>query len=155
MPIRIQITPEDQKRAKLVKPGWYVTFLKDVTLELNSKKDANNVVIDAENADRESEFFGVPVKHWMSEKVPHMAGGIVGIAKAFDPSMPEDKIVDVEFEEFKGKYIYAKWETNRGKDGQDPPRNAIVDWAPLPSKLRHLNEGAAVAAGSGETFEKV
>jgi hypothetical protein len=153
MSIRMQLTPDDFLRAKLVKPGWYATLIKTVVEELNSKKDANNVVLDCENADPESEFRGVPVKHWLSEKGVSMAGGAVSLAKAFDPKMKEDAIAEVEFEDKAGRYIYAKWETSRGKDGQEPPRNVIVDWAPLPAKLRYLDErvtaGSAATAGVG------
>jgi hypothetical protein len=146
---RLQITPDDFKRAKLVKPGWYPTLVLEVTEELNSKKDAMNVVFDVENADKESEFFGVPCKHWLSEKGVHMPGGAVAVAKAFNPGLAEDKLADIEFGDCKGKYIYAKWGTNRGKDGSDPPRNVIEDWAPLPSKYAYLNQGAAQGVAAG------
>lgn len=133
---RLQISPEDFKRAKIVKPGWYPTLIKVVAEEMNSKKDAMNIVLDVENADKESEFFGVPAKHWLTEKyIP----GSVALAKAFFPKMDEAAIQDIEFGDFQGKFIYAKWSTNRGKDGQDPARNAIEDWAPLPTKYQHLN----------------
>jgi hypothetical protein len=103
MSIRMQLTPDDFLRAKLVKPGWYATLIKTVVEELNSKKDANNVVLDCENADPESEFRGVPVKHWLSEKGVSMAGGAVSLAKAFDPKMKEDAIAEVEFEDKAGR----------------------------------------------------
>lgn len=134
---RLQITPEDFKRAKIVKPGWYPTLILKVDEELNSKKDAMNIVLDVENADKESEFFGVPAKHWLTEKyIP----GSVALAKAFNPSMNEKELQEVEFGDFQGRYIYAKWSTNRGKTGDDPARNSIEDWAPLPKKWAHLNE---------------
>lgn len=154
MSIRIQITPDDFKRSKIVKPGWYPTLIREITIEINSKKDANNVVLDCENADNESEFYQVPVKHWMSEKVPYMPGGLVGLALAFDPKMDQTKIADVDYELYKGRYIYAKWETSRGKDGQDPPRNVIADWAPLGPKHQHLKEGV-VSSPDVEGFAKV
>lgn len=147
---RLQITPDDFKRAKLVKPGWFPTLIKEVTEELNSKKDAMNIVLDCENADSVSEYLGVPVKCWLSEKGVSMPGGAVALAKAFNPKMPESEVANVEFGDYKGRYIYAKWETNRGKDGQDPPRNIIADWAPLPSKYSNLESaGVSVAAGVG------
>lgn len=149
---RLQIAPEDFKRAKLVKPGWYPTLIKEVAEELNSKKDAMNIVLDLECADRESEFMGVPAKHWLTEKyIP----GSVALVKAFNPKLNEAAVVDVEFNEFKGKYIYAKWATNRGKDGTDPPRNSIEDWAPLPSKFDYLNKAAEQAASAGVEGFKV
>lgn len=152
---RLQITPDDFKRAKLVKPGWYVTLIKTVTEELNSKKDATNIVLECENADKDSEYLGVPVKHWCSEKGVSMPGGAVSVIKAFNPKISEESMADVEFSEFQGRYIYAKWGTNRGKDGTDPPRNVVEDWAPLPSKYSALadvkkdsiSEGAAGFGG--------
>lgn len=155
MGIRMQISPDDFKRAKLVKPGWYPTLIKTIIEELNSKKDAMNVVLDCENADRESEYFNVPVKHWLSEKGVSMPGGAVAFAKAFDPKMDETSIQDVEFEEKQGQYIYAKWEQSRGKAGDEPPRNVIVDWAPLPKAHQHLNEGAKVGSAEIGGFEQV
>ena len=151
MSIKMQLTPDDFKRAKLVKPGWYPTLIKTVTEEPNSKKDANNVVLDCENADPESEFREVPVKHWLSEKGVSMPGGAVAFSKAFDPKMSEDAIADVQFDDKAGRFIYAKWETSRGKDGQDPPRNVITDWAPLPSKFRYLDERTQAGTGAAAT----
>lgn len=150
---RLQITPEDFKRAKLVKPGWYPTLIREVVEEMNAKKDGNNIVIDVENADKESEFMGVPAKHWLTEKyVP----GAVALAKAFNPKMDERQLQEVEFLDYKGRYIYAKWATNRGKDGTDPPRNSIEDWAPLPKKYEHLNTVVETGAAAGVAgFEQV
>lgn len=143
---RLQINPEDFKRAKIVKPGWYVTFIKEVNEELAKDKQSQNVVLDIEVADPESEFKGVPAKHWFTEKFPQ---GAVAFAKAMNPGIPEDKVADVEFNDYKGKFVYAKWATNRGKDGTDPPRNSIEDWAPLPSKYAALNAGVADAVTAG------
>lgn len=147
---RLQITPEQFKRATLVKPGWYPTLIKEVIEELNSKKDAMNIVVDVECGDPESEFLGVPAKHWFTEKFPE--GGVAFI-KAFNPTINQKQLQDVEFADYKGKYIYAKWGTNRGKDGTDPPRNQIEDWAPLPTKYAKLNSQASDAAVAGvESF---
>jgi len=144
---------DDVKRSKIVKPGWFPVLLKDFNEELNSKKDAMNVVLDAEIADRESEFFGTPIKHWFSEKGVSMQGGTVSFARAFNPKMTDEELSQLgqngfPFDDVRGLYIYGKLETNRGKDGQDPPRNVIVDWAPLPVKFRELNEKAKVGATS-------
>jgi len=150
---RLQITPEEFKRAKMVRPGWFPSLIKEVTLELSKDKQSHNIVLDLENADNESEFIGVPAKHWLTEKYIQ---GVVSFVKAFDPDIPEDRIADIEFSDYKGKYIYAKWGTNRGKDGTDPPRNNIEDWAPLPSKWTHLNKTKDESVTSSvTTFEKV
>ena len=94
--MRIQITPEDFKRAKLIKPGWFPLLIKEVSDELNSKKDAMNSVLDTEIADKESEFFGVPIKHWLSEKAATMPGGLVAFFKAFNPTASEMAVADFE-----------------------------------------------------------
>lgn len=143
---RLQITPEDFKRAKLVKPGWYPTLIKDINEELNAKKDGMNIVVEVENSDKDTEFLGVPAKVWFTEK---FVQGVVAFAKAFNPTMPEGAIQDFEFNETKGRYIYAKWGTNRGKDGQQPPNNSIEDWAPLPKKYDYLNKAVESGATAG------
>ena len=152
---RLQITPDDFKRAKLVKPGWYPTLISDVNEELSSKKDSMNIVLDLENADRDAGFLGVPCKHWLSEKGVSFPGGAASLAKAFNPGLDENKLADVEFGEYKGRYIYAKWNQNRGKDGNDPPRNIIEDWAPLPKKHADLANAVKTVADDVESFEKV
>lgn len=126
---RLTINPEEFKRAKLVKPGWYVTLVRDINEEMNSKKDGNNIVVDVENAEPGSEFIGVPAKLWFTEK---FVQGIVAYVKAFTPGLDEAKAQDFEFNDSKGMYIYGKWATNRGKDGTQPPSNTVEDWAPLP-----------------------
>jgi hypothetical protein len=155
--MRMQITPDDFKRAKLIKPGWYPFLIKEMTEELNSKKDATNIVLDTECADKESEFFGVPVKHWISEKGVAMPGGGVSFAKALNPGLDETKMVDFDFSVGKGKYIYAKIKQDRGKEGTDPPRNVIEDWAPLPKKFEALiaANGGQVDTSGVEGFAKV
>lgn len=143
---RISISPEEFKRAKLVKPGWYPTLIKEVVAEMNAKKDGENIVVDVECADKETEFLGVPAKLWFTEKyIP----GIVSFVKAFNPKMDESSMQDFEFNDTKGKYIYAKWSTNRGKDGTDPPRNTIEDWAPLPKKYEYLTQATEQGAAAG------
>jgi hypothetical protein len=151
---RMTFTLDDVKASKLIKPGWFPVLLKEFTSEINSKKDAMNEVLDAEIADRESEFFGTPIKHWFSEKGVRMPGGAVSFARAFNPKASDEEIAKegIDYDSKRGLYIYAKIETNRGKDGQDPPRNVIADWAPLPPKFKALNEGAAVAVAGTPTF---
>ena len=151
--MKFQINPDDFKRAKICKPGWYVTLLKNIVTEPNSKKDGFNDVIDAENAEKDSEYFGVPVKHWLSEKGVSMPGGAVAFFNAFNPGVDQTKMAEFDPCDMKGRYIYAKWATSRGKAGDEPPRNVIEDWAPLPSKYAHLKEvnagESAVTAGVG------
>lgn len=147
MSIRLQINPEDFKRAKLVKPGWYPTLIKDIQEELAKDKTSMNVVLDVENADTTTEYAGVPAKHWFTEK---FVQGVVSFAKAMNPGLDEAQVATVPFDDYKGKYVYAKWATNRGKDGNDPPRNAIEDWAPLPKNWAHLNDATALALAGAD-----
>jgi hypothetical protein len=152
---RLSISPDDFKRAKLVKPGWYPTLLVNIEEELAKNKESMNIVLDCENADRDSDFYGVMCKHWLSEKGVSYAGGAVSLAKAFTPTMDESKVNNVEYGDFKGRYIYAKWNTFRGKDGNDPPQNRIEDWAPLPKKYADLANAIKEAASDVEGFAKV
>jgi hypothetical protein len=155
MALRMQITPDDFKRSTIVKPGWYPTLVKDVGEEMNAKKDAMNIVLDLENADKEAGFLGVPCKHWMSEKGVSFAGGAASFFKAFNPKLDETQIVNVDFESYKGRYIYAKWITFRGKEGNDPPQNRIEDWAPLPKKYQDLAEAVVSITDGIEGFARV
>jgi len=152
---RLSISPDDFKRSKSVKPGWYVTLIKDVTEELSSKKDSMNIVLDCENAERDSEFYKVPCKHWLSEKGMAFPGGAASVAKAFNPTLDESKMADIEFADLRGRYIYAKWNVYRGKDGNDPPQNRIEDWAPLPKKYSDLANAVVDVASDVDGFAKV
>src|SRR6187399_1179648 len=88
---RLQITPEAFLGAKLVKPGWYPTLIKEVNEELAKDKMSKNIVLDVENADAESEFMGVPAKHWLTEK---FVQGAVALIKAFNPGINEKQMQD-------------------------------------------------------------
>lgn len=151
MPIKFTITDDDVRRSRLVKPGWYPTLISDVNLELSSKRDSNNVVLDGELADKTSEFYRVPFKHWLNEKGKNFPGGMVSFATAMmGGKMPDQKLTEVDFETAKGKFYYAKWgQVYQGKDGQQElPRNAILDWAPLPAKYADLASAQAVEASA-------
>jgi hypothetical protein len=152
---KLFISRDDMLRAKLVKPGWYPTLITDVNEELSSKKDSTNIVLNLENADRDSGFFSVPCKHWLSEKGVSFPGGAAALAKAFNPNLDEEKGAEIEFGDLKGRYIYAKWGQNRGKDGNDPPRNVIEDWAPLPKKYADLANAVKTVGDDVEGFAKV
>lgn len=159
--MRMTINPDDFLRAKLVKPGWYILFLKEMVDEINSKKDGFNVVTDVEIAEQDSEFYGVPVKHWFSEKGISMPGGAISLILAFEPKINQSSMQEVDINQYKGKYIWGKVDTDRGQDGMQPPRNVIKDWAPLPNagpngekarKFVELNQGGSAAAGTVPTF---
>lgn len=132
---RLTINPDDIRRAKIVKPGWYPTLLKAVTEEPNAARTGTNIVWDVECADDKSEFYEVPAKLWFPDSFPQSS---VALVKAFNPKLDEKAVHDIEFADFTGLYIYGKWATNRGKDGTAPPRNTVEDWAPLPKQWLHL-----------------
>lgn len=155
MSIRMELTSDDFKGARIIKPGWYALLLKSFNEELNSKKDAMNVVCDTVIADPESEFYDTPVKHWFSEKAVRMPGGAVSFFKAFVPKHDDNKAATATFDDKEGQVIYGKIKTDRGADGQQPPRNVIEDWAPLPAKLRALAEKVQQAASAGDGFAQV
>lgn len=144
--IVMELSSDDFKGARIVKPGWYPVLLKEFSEELNSKKDAMNVVVDTIIADPESEFFDTPVKHWFSEKAVRMPGGAVSFYKAFNPKHDDNKSARATYLDKAGQCIYAKIKTDRGADGSAPPRNVIEDWAPLPAKYKGLAEKATQGA---------
>jgi hypothetical protein len=145
MAIRLNITPQDVKATKLVRPGWYNVRINEVKEELAKDKESTNIVVDVLGAEGDAD--GVPIKNWFSEKFPQ--GGI-SFVKACGGSVSEDQGVDPSFdwERQAGKVVKAHIVTSRGKDGQQPPRNVIDEWAPLAS----VGEAAAVPAGGFDTL---
>lgn len=125
--IRMNITPQDVKSQKLVRPGWYLVKILEIKEELAKDKESTNIVLDV--VGNEGDAMGVPIKVWFSEKFP---AGAIGFVKACGGRVSEDEGVDPSFdwESQRGRSVKAKIVTNRGKDGQDKPRNAIDEWAP-------------------------
>jgi hypothetical protein len=59
MAIRMNITPQDVKAQKIVRPGWYPVEIKEVKEELASDKESTNVRVNVEGLDGDAK--GVPV----------------------------------------------------------------------------------------------
>jgi len=128
MAIRMNITPQDVKAQKLVRPGWYPVEIKEVKQELASDKSSYNTRVDVEGLDGDAA--GVPVPTWFSEKFTQ---GAIPFVKATGGRVSEEEGVDpdYDFEIQVGKRVMAHIVTSRGKSGTDKPRNQIDDWAPL------------------------
>lgn len=128
MPIRHTITGKDVKATKIVKPGTYHFRIISVKNELASDKESENTVVDVEGL--EGDANGVPVKSWFTEK--NVFAQHVSFTKACGAKVDEETGVDPEFdwEAQVGKVVRGKLVTNRGKDGNGQPRNAIEEWYP-------------------------
>lgn len=127
MAIRMNITPQDVKSQKLVRPGWYLVEIKEVKQEMASDKSSYNTRVDVEGLDGDAK--GVPVPTWFSEK---FAQGAIPFVKATGGRVSEEDGVDpdYDFEAQISKKVMAHIVTSRGKSGTDKPRNQIDDWAP-------------------------
>jgi hypothetical protein len=138
----MNITPQDVKAQKLVRPGWYPVQIKDVKSELASDKSSNNTRVDVEGLDGDAA--GVPVPTWFSEKFTQ---GAIPFVKATGGRVTEEEGVDPEydFEAQIGKKVMAHIVTSRGKSGTEKPRNQIDDWAPLTA----VTSSEQIPAGAG------
>jgi len=143
MAIRLNITPTDVKAQKLVRPGWYNVKVVEVKEELAKDKESTNIVVDIVGLEGDAD--GVPVKNWFSEKFPQ--GGI-SFVKACGGQVSEETGVDPSFdwERQVGKTVKAHIVTNRGKDGQQPPRNSVDEWAPSAGVAAPVPQGAGFDA---------
>ena len=128
MAIRMNITPNDVKAQKLVRPGWYTFLIQLVKQELASDKASNNVRVDVIGLDGDAT--GVPIPTWFSEKFTQ---GAIPFVKATGGRVTEEEGIDpdYDFEAQVGKKVMAHVVTSRGKTGNDKPRNQIDDWAPI------------------------
>lgn len=128
MAIRMQITPNDVKSQKVVRPGWYPVIIDEIKQELAADKASMNIRVDV--TAQEGDAKDVPVVTWFSEK---FAQGAIPFVKATGGKCTEEDGVDpdYDFEAQKGKKVNAHIVTNKGKSGLEKARNMIDDWAPL------------------------
>lgn len=122
MGMRFQVTPQDVKRSKTVRPGWYLATVTKVALEDSKDGQSKNIVIDLLGNEGDAE--GVPFKTWVSEKAPGLA---VPIIKAFGGQVSEEAGADFDFESIRGKSVRIEIVTDKY---QGRPTNKINDWAP-------------------------
>lgn len=130
--MRFQISPQDVKRSKIVRPGWYLSKVTKVALEDAKDGQSKNIVIDLEGL--EGEALGVPFKTWVSEKAPGLA---VPIVKAFGGQVSEETGAEFDFDTIQGQQVRIEVITDKY---QGRPQNKINDWAPA-------TVGAAAATG--------
>lgn len=142
--MRLNITPKDVKASKIVRPGWYLAKIDEVKEELAKDKESTNIVVDFTGL--EGDATGVPFKNWFSEKFPQ---GAIPFVKATGGRVTEEEGLDpdYDFERQVGKTVKIHVITDRGKDGQGKPRNAIDDFAPASAAA---TEAAPAVAGFGE-----
>jgi hypothetical protein len=120
--MRFQVTPQDVKRSKIIRPGWYIAKVTKVNLEDAKDGQSKNIVIDLEG--KEGDASGVPFKTWVSEKAPGLA---VPIIKAFGGAVSETEGADFDFDSILGKDVKIEIVTDKW---QGRPTNKINDWAP-------------------------
>lgn len=120
--LRFQVSPQDVKRSKIVRPGYYLAKVTKVSLEDAKDGQSKNIVIDLEGQEGDSQ--GVPFRTWVSEKAPGLA---VPIIKAFGGQVSESEGADFDFEAIQGQMVRIEIVTDRY---QGRPTNKINDWAP-------------------------
>lgn len=136
MGLRLTITAKEVKAEKIVKPGWYPTRILKILKEVSKDKESENFIVDVEGL--EGDAAGVPCKVFFSEKFIQSINPLVR-ATAEQQGISTDAVLseetglhpDYDLEKIVGNVVDAKWVTNRGKSGEDKPRNAVDDWAPL------------------------
>lgn len=120
--LRFQVSPQDVKRSKIVRPGYYLAKVTKVELADAKDGQSKNIVIDLEG--QEGEALNVPFKTWVSEKAPGLA---VPIIKAFGGQVSEAEGADFDFEAIVGQMVRIEIITDKY---QGRPTNKINDWAP-------------------------
>jgi hypothetical protein len=139
--MRLQITPADVKRSKLVAPGWYVTLVQNVAREPNKQGDSFNIIVDFEGQEGASE--GAIARVYFSEKAP-------GIALPFVEALTGQKVneetgIDFDFSSAKGRKLKALWDQD---EWQGRKKNVVKDYGPL----ANFTTSAVSASGPGEDF---
>lgn len=120
--LRFQVTPQDVKRSKSVRPGWYLAKVTKVALEDAKDGQSKNIVLDLEGL--EGDALGVPFKTWVSEKAPGLA---VPIIKAFGGQVSEETGAEFDFESCQGQQVRIEIITDTY---QGRKTNKVNDWAP-------------------------
>jgi hypothetical protein len=120
--MRFQVTPQDVKRSKTVRPGWYLAQVTKVALEDAKDGQSKNIVIDLEG--KEGDANGVPFRTWVSEKAPGLA---VPIIKAFGGQVSEESGADFDFDSILNQMVKVEIITDKY---QGRPTNKINDWVP-------------------------
>lgn len=143
MAIRMNITPNDVKAQKLVRPGWYNARIEGVKQEIAADKASHNTRIDVIGLDGDAT--GVPIPTWFNEK---FAQGAIPFVRATGGRVTEEDGLDpdYDFEAQVGKTVMIHVITSRGKTGNDKPRNQIDDWAPAQGAGSSEGQPASVSS---------
>jgi hypothetical protein len=124
MPL-LTITPEEIKRRKIVKLGWYHMRCKDVRFEKSRDKDSYNHIFDFVGIEGDAK--DVPFMVFVPEKYPDMG---IGLVEAFlGKKLDEDSgLADFDPRNIKG--VILRGHVNPAKDSKGNMRNQIDEWAP-------------------------
>ena len=139
--MRFQVTPQDVKRSKTVRPGWYIAQVTRVALEDAKDGQSKNIVIDFEG--KEGDANGVPFRTWVSEKAPGLA---VPIIKAFGGQVSEEQGADFDFDTILNQMVKIEIITDKY---QGKPTNKINDYAPATIGNAASNAGGVPVGGFG------
>lgn len=124
MPL-LTITPEEIKRRKIVKAGWYHLRCKDVRFEKSRDKEAYNHIFDFVGLEGDAK--DVPFMVFVPERYPEMGIGLVEafLAKKLDES---SGLSDFDPRNIKGAIL--RGHVTPGKDAKGNMRNQLDEWAP-------------------------
>lgn len=123
MPLSFTITREDMLRSKVLEPGWYKMFIKNVTQEPAGTDGSTNTILDHVVV-QDGPFKDVPVRRWFSEKAPGFA---VPLLIACGAKVGESGGT-FNMESCKGKTVMAYVENDMY---QGRPTNKITDYRPV------------------------
>lgn len=124
MPL-LTITPQEIKRRKIVKAGWYHLKCTDVRYEKSKDKESYNHIFDLVGLEDDAK--DVPFMVFVPEKYPDMA---IGLVQAFlGKKLDENSgLPDFDPRNIKGSILRAHVDPAKDKNGN--MRNNIDEWAP-------------------------
>lgn len=100
MPSPFRITKEDVLRSQVIKPGWYLMSIENVS-QGPGKNDPNSITTTVNLKIEEGEFAGVPIQVWFSEKA---AGRATQFIQAVFHQKVEDA-VDLDLDNAIGRRV--------------------------------------------------
>lgn len=123
MPLKIDVSPVELKRAKIVSPDWYGCKIENIVREMNKDKTAYNYVFTYVGLNGEAK--DCTFKEWVSEK---SMGRIGEIAKAMRFDFDEDTgIQGLDLEDWIGGNIDILVKTG---DFNGQPKNEVAGHRP-------------------------
>lgn len=122
--MRLNVTPQDMKASKIVKPGWHILEITENVTKPNKEGDAMNVEFSFVGAEGDAK--DVPFKYWLSEKAPGFSIQLL-TALGFKLSETEANTIDIKDGQFKGRKVKAKIEIGMYNNRK---QNQISEFAP-------------------------